>query len=224
MDPHQLTLGSVAESFNQEDYEPAPPGVDPRLWNDMIRKDRIAQRRGTGGGAETSLLDEQQQYGQGFGDSTTTDSLSYVEQHDSHQQQQSQQPSNSHTGNSINNTTSTSQAYYDEEQSRSTEQSADRTELLSERLPRGGGDSTMNRSSELGDETGGGGDSALLKRATINAARGGRGSNATGNLGNGQNMTLREQEKVKPTLFSFLHSEKLIDDVPRSTQHRLSTN
>lgn len=212
--PGHLTLGSVAESFRSEDYEPAPPGVDPNMWNEMIRKDRNQQqpRRGEEGERdEDSLLDDRQyrQYANDQRANETSDpdhSQERVQQSghtlEDEQQQRSYLATTNNTSNSL------SQSYSREEQdeqSRSTEQSGDRTELLSERLPstRGGGrDSTMNREEEgtdAGDETGG--DSALLRRATT--ATNQRGARGSGNLGNGQNMTLREQEKVR-TLSSFL--------------------
>ncbi|GAA5902534.1 uncharacterized protein JCM6883_001440 [Sporobolomyces salmoneus] len=226
--PHHLTLGSVAASFREEDYEPAPPGVDQRLWEEMIRR----EKRNAGGqqqqsrGNETSEIEystgeyyegqSRSQGGGGGGEEEEEQSSRRRYQNDSISQSQSQ---------------SQSQFYEDDEPSRSTEPSGDRTELLSERLPRGGeGDSTL----ELDESGMTGGDSALLRRATANATTKRRtGAGSTGNLGNGQNMTLREQEKVidelKKDNFSLklklhFYEQRLEKLAPSSVEQALREN
>lgn len=191
LDPHQLTLGSVAESFRQEEYEPAPPGVDPEEWRRLVRRERNPNNKRREG---DSLLDERL--------STTTGSRSRGDEYSytSTSQQPLQPSTSSSAGGGVNtydsslysnsNSQSLSQSQeQSQEHSHSTEQS-DRTELLSQRLKGEDGNETA------ADQTGDSAASSFLgkrKEATTTIGRTGGGG---GNLGNGQNMTLREQEKV----------------------------
>jgi len=183
LDPHQLTLGSVAESFRQEEYEPAPHGVDQEEWRRLVRRERnhgdslLDENRNQRRGEESTSTDQSYSYGQEPQPSTSTQSRSEVQNYDSSLYSTSNSQSQSHSHSQ------------EQEHSQSTEQS-DRTELLSQRLA-GDGDQTRETLDETRDsansflgKTGGG---VHQKDATT------RG----GNLGNGQNMTLREQEKVR---------------------------
>ncbi|GAA6023302.1 hypothetical protein JCM11491_006887 [Sporobolomyces phaffii] len=227
-DPHHLTLGSVAESFRTEDYEPPPPGVDPTLWHDMLRRDRDpnrdARRDANANANANAQWDRRATTTTGH---STTDSVSYGD-HGGQLSTATYEESlvESHPGAEQSTSTSTADL------------TGDRTELFSQTLAsergdasRGGGaDSTLNRDDDADDT---GGDSALLRRATANATRGRGSGGGTGNLGNGQNMTLREQEKVidelKKDNFSLklklhFYEQRLEKMAPSSVEQALREN
>ncbi|GAA5943357.1 uncharacterized protein JCM15063_002923 [Sporobolomyces koalae] len=216
LDPHHLTLGSVAESFRSEDYAPAPPGINQDLWTNMIRAERKPSSRAPS--AHPTLVDvateyEYDQSASGLGQSTTD---------------------TPHETFNETTTASTSAVTLDEPSRTGSEQS-DRTELLSERLPQSksitNSSSTLDFENDGADETGG--DSALLRRATKATMTSKHGARGSGNIGNGQNMTLREQEKVidelKKDNFSLklklhFYEQRLEKMAPSSVEQALREN
>jgi len=186
LDPHQLTLGSVAESFRQEECEPAPHGVNQEEWRRLVRRERnhgnslLDENRNERRGEESTSTDQSYSYGQEPQPSTSTQSRSEVQNYDSSLYSTSNSHSQSHSH-------SHSQ---EQEHSHSTEQS-DRTELLSQRLA-GDGDQTRETLDETRDSA-----SSFLGKTGGGGVRQKDVTTRGGNLGNGQNMTLREQEKVR---------------------------
>ena len=191
LDPHQLTLGSVAESFRQEEYEPAPHGVDQEEWRRLVRRERnhgnsLLDERSGPAGSNTST-DQSYSYAQQPQPSTSNQSRSEVQNYDSSLYSTSNSHSQSHSHSHSHS--------QEQEHSHSTEQS-DRTELLSQRLA-GDGDQTRETLDETRDSA-----SSFLGRVQGGGGKGKDPTTRGGNLGNGQNMTLREQEKVR-LLISF---------------------
>ncbi|GAA5956818.1 hypothetical protein JCM21900_004350 [Sporobolomyces salmonicolor] len=251
LDPHALTLGSVADSFRSEDYQPPPPGVDPQDWARLGRSqgagggDVTEQSGTTGGAGESSLLDEEMPNhssrsggSEGLYDdpvhpittkrsshlrpdsflSTRTSTSASNSRYPSHSTAVTSLPSSHQTFNS------STQNDTQENISTSTEVD-DRTELLSEQLAGAGEepslDETRSSIAEYGFGVLAGGGKPSKKRESRSSG------------GVGQNMTLREQEKVidelKKDNFSLklklhFYEQRLEKMAPSSVEQALREN
>ncbi|CEQ41037.1 SPOSA6832_02713 [Sporobolomyces salmonicolor] len=251
LDPHALTLGSVADSFRSEDYQPPPPGVDPQDWARLGRSQGadggdVSEQSGTTGGAgESSLLDEEMPNhssrsggSEGLYDDpvhpTTTKRSSHLRPDSSLSTRtstsasNSRYPSHSTAATSLPSShqtfNSSTQNDTQEDISTSTEVD-DRTELLSERLAGAGEepslDETRSSIAEYGFGVLAGGGKPSKKRESRSSG------------GVGQNMTLREQEKVidelKKDNFSLklklhFYEQRLEKMAPSSVEQALREN
>ncbi|GAA5873076.1 hypothetical protein JCM1840_007316 [Sporobolomyces johnsonii] len=251
LDPHALTLGSVADSFRSEDYQQPPPGIDPQEWARLGRShgagggDSSEQSGTTGGAGESSLLDEEMPNhsnrsggSEGLYDDpvhpTTTKHRAHLRPDSSLSARTSTSASNSRYPSHSTAATSVPSSHQtfdtstqndtQEDISTSTEVD-DRTELLSERLAGAGEDSTL-------DET----RSSIAENGFGVLAGGGKSSKKSESRssgGVGQNMTLREQEKVidelKKDNFSLklklhFYEQRLEKMAPSSVEQALREN
>jgi hypothetical protein len=205
--PHRAgQLNSFATTFNQDDYDQPPPGVDSRDWARLAQQQRGAREDRT----EDSLLDEGPTPGGGLSGGESYDEEQHQQQHQlqhprtrtisarssssrptSSSSSRTQPPSNSYSSSAPSpspyDTTLRSDA--PDEQSVSTDvDQTQTTELLSQRLagPNGAGDDTT------------------VDESTTSSIYGGRPPKKRSSGGVGQNMTLREQEKVR---FPVLHKD-----------------
>ncbi|BGP20757.1 hypothetical protein JCM10213v2_008920 [Rhodosporidiobolus nylandii] len=238
-------LKSFAASFHEEDYEPAPAGIDQRDWARLARRQRVDHSESTADEGE-SLLDEAPTGHHSAGEGNSHDDDEQLRRYNQQRAQagsraQPRSRTSSHlsqrtagsggSGARFSNgaagragggaydeqdTTLRSDANDEQEQSTSTEvDQTQTTEALSRRLA---GDDTTVESSTVSDLYGGEGRAAKK-----------RGSGG----GVGQNMTLREQEKVidelKKDNFSLklklhFYEQRLEKMAPSSVEQALREN
>ncbi|GAA5974673.1 hypothetical protein JCM11641_007052 [Rhodosporidiobolus odoratus] len=249
--PHRtLGLKSFAQTFNQDDYEQPPPGIDQRDWARLARQN--GRRDDTTAEEGDSLLDETAPSGggQSGGEGASQDDERAPREYQAQRAQTATRSTRSRTTSALSSRTAnsassvsrhpsastnlTSPSPYDQshepdttlrsdapdhDQSTSTEiDQTQTTELLSARLGGAGGEDTTMASSAASDVYGGGG------RPAKKRSSGG---------GMGQNMTLREQEKVidelKKDNFSLklklhFYEQRLEKMAPSSVEQALREN
>ncbi|GAA6033614.1 hypothetical protein JCM8097_001485 [Rhodosporidiobolus ruineniae] len=237
---HPAGLSSFAPSFHEDDYDPPPPGVDPHHWARLQR----AQRRQEGDeGRDHSELSEHSTanggrgaYSDSYGAPTSTTTAHHRTRTSSGANRPPSSFSSRPTSSSSRNYPQPTPSYdstlrsdandtldsHDPAHDQSTSTEVDRTqttELLSARLGGGtGGDGTTVDESTASEDV-----YALGKPAKKRSSGGGVG----------QNMTLREQEKVidelKKDNFSLklklhFYEQRLEKMAPSSVEQALREN
>jgi hypothetical protein len=197
-----ITLGSVAPSFHSEDEE------DQHGWQQQSKgkgREQYAEE-------ESSLLDEEEMAGAGGGDSGTGDEEGYILPSSHQQTRPAVAPSAARpTSNSSRPTSSASRYPSASTQATTAPSPQPRRPLPSSLVDLGHhGSSRLDDSDERDREQ-----SGMLKELNMDESRdsgrwsGVKGANGAGKKkgggGVGQNMTLREQEKVCSAVLSHSH-------------------
>ncbi|GAA6063821.1 hypothetical protein JCM10212_002578 [Sporobolomyces blumeae] len=247
---HHLTLGSVADTFRHDDYEPPPPGIDPDQWANLVRRDKHPLKPGQGRRLDapadeddSSLLNERILHSNSHSNSggsvheheedegtPTKESSSYATTSISG----ARRPASSSTAETRTHASSSSTTFDSsiasharesrEEDDSVADETQDRTASLSQRLAGRDGDSTAPDRTD---------DSAYLDERVSAATRNGNRRQAEKKVVPGQNMTLREQEKVidelKKDNFSLklklhFYEQRLEKMAPSSVEQALREN